>query len=104
MLHNPFTERMSLALRYVAGDFHADRYVLLGAGQSIRWEDVTRTLFHAPEGRGAVWLEDRGNGAPGGRVETDRAAHQARASVHAPLSLRDTGKELHISAIPSGQR
>ncbi|HJT16850.1 MAG TPA: hypothetical protein VJ853_05665, partial [Thermoanaerobaculia bacterium] len=30
MLHNPFTGRVSLALRYVSGDFDADRYVTLG--------------------------------------------------------------------------
>ena len=104
MLHNPFTERMSLALRYVAGDFHADRYVVLAPGQSIRWEDVTHTLFHAPEGRGAVWVEYRGNVPPVARVKTYDAAHNARASVIAPLSLRDTAKELIISAIPSGMQ
>ncbi|PYQ58941.1 MAG: hypothetical protein DMF58_13510 [Acidobacteria bacterium] len=32
------------------------------------------------------------------------AAHNARASVIAPLSLRDTAKELIISAIPSGMQ
>src|SRR2546428_5434693 len=102
MLHNPFTERMSLALRYVAGDFHADRYVLLGASQSIRWEDVTRSLFHAPEGRGALWIEYRGNVPPVARVKTYDAAHNARASIIAPLSMHDTAKELILSAIPSG--
>ncbi|HLJ73088.1 MAG TPA: hypothetical protein VKU62_00785, partial [Thermoanaerobaculia bacterium] len=101
MLHNPFTERVSLALRYVSGDFDADRYVTLGAGQSIRWEDVTRTLFRAPEGRGVVWIEYRGI-PPIARVKTYDAAHNARASIVAPLSTRDTAKELILSAIPSG--
>jgi hypothetical protein len=102
MLHNPSTERMSLALRYVAGDFHADRYVVLGRGQSIRWEDITHSLFNAPEGRGAVWIEYRGDVPPVARVKTYDAAHNARASIIAPLSIRDTAKELIIAAIPSG--
>ncbi|HEX9406374.1 MAG TPA: hypothetical protein VF975_03605, partial [Thermoanaerobaculia bacterium] len=102
MLHNPFTERMSLALRYASGDIHADRHVVLGAGQSIRWEDVTRALFHAPEGRGALWIEYRGNVPPVARVKTYDAAHNARASIIVPLSMRDTAKELIIAAIPSG--
>ncbi|HMC20991.1 MAG TPA: hypothetical protein VKL19_04010, partial [Thermoanaerobaculia bacterium] len=102
MLHNPFGERMSLALRYVAGDFHADRYVVLGRGQSIRWEDVTRSLFNAPEGRGALWIEYRGDALPVARVKTYDAAHNARPSVIAPLSMRDTANELIVAAIPSG--
>jgi len=102
MLHNPFSERMSLALRYAAGDFHSDRYVVLGRGQSIRWEDVTRSLFNAPEGRGALWVEYRGDAPPVARVKTYDAAHNARPSVIAPLSARDTAKELIIAAIPSG--
>ena len=102
MLHNPFSERMSLALRYVAGDFHADRTVVLGRGQSIRWEDVTRALFNGPEGRGALWIEYRGDVPPVARVKTYDAAHNARASVIAPMSIRDTAKELIIAAIPSG--
>ncbi|HUJ15888.1 MAG TPA: hypothetical protein VL284_19020 [Thermoanaerobaculia bacterium] len=101
MLHNPFSERVSLAVRYVSGDFDADRYVTLGAGQSIRWEDVTRTLFRAPEGRGAIWIEYRGV-PPVARVKTYDAAHNARASVIAPMSMRDAAKELILSAIPSG--
>ena len=36
------------------------------------------------------------------RVKTYDAAHNARASIIAPLSMRDTAKELIISAIPSG--
>jgi hypothetical protein len=102
MLHNPFGARMSLALRYAAGDFHSDRYVVLGRGQSIRWEDVTRSLFNAPEGRGALWIEYRGDAPPVARVKTYDAAHNARPSVIAPLSVRDTAKELIILAIPSG--
>ncbi|HEY6842970.1 MAG TPA: hypothetical protein VI391_02300, partial [Thermoanaerobaculia bacterium] len=102
MLHNPFSERVSLSLRYVSGDFDSDRYVTLGAGQSIRWEDVTRTLFRAPEGRGAVWIEYRGSVPPVARVKTYDAAHNARASIVAPLSMRDAAKELILSAIPSG--
>ena len=39
---------------------------------------------------------------PIARVKTYDAAHNARASIVAPLSMRDAAKELILSAIPSG--
>jgi hypothetical protein len=100
-LHNPLKEPMSLALRYVGG-VRADRQITLGAGQSIRWENVTRTFFQAPEGRGVMWIEYRGDRPPIARLKTYDAAHNARASITEPLSLRDAASELTIAGIPAG--
>jgi hypothetical protein len=107
-LHNPFPQRMSLGLRYVADNVRVDRTVVLGGGQSIRWEDVVRTLFHAPEGRGVLWIEYHGSRPPLARVKTFDAAHDARPSINTPLSIRDAAtatagnNELTIVGIPAG--
>jgi hypothetical protein len=106
MLHNPFAERMSLAMRYVAGGVRADRHLVLPGGQSMRWEDVIRSYFNAPEGRGVLWIEYRGNQPPVARVKTYDAAHNARPSIIEPLSMRDSAtartenQELTIAGIP----
>jgi len=101
-LHNPLAARISLTLRYVAGDARVDRQVILAGGQSVRWEDVTRSFFHAPEGRGVLWIEYRGDGAPVARVKTYDAAHNARASIIEPLTTNDASGDLTIVGIPSG--
>jgi hypothetical protein len=101
-LHNPLAQRMSLALRYVSGDVRIDRQVVLAGGQSIRWEDVTRTFLQAPEGRGVLWIEYRGHRAPVARVKTYDAAHNARASIIEPLSVGDASSDLTIVGIPAG--
>jgi len=101
-LHNPLAERMSLALRYVSGDTRIDRQVVLGGGQTIRWEDVTRSFFQAPEGRGVLWIEYRGQRPPIARLKTYDAAHNARASIIEPLSMRDAASDVTIVGIPSG--
>lgn len=88
-MHNPFTESISLAMRYVSGETKIDRNVVLLAGQSIRFQDVVRTLFHAPEGKGVLWIEYKGDRPPVARVRTFDAAHDARASIDAPLTMRD---------------
>lgn len=102
MLTNPLNERMALALRYVAGETRVDRQVVLASGQSIRWEDVTRSFFQAPEGRGVLWIEYRGYRPPIARVKTYDAAHNARGSIVEPLSIRDAAGDLTIVGIPSG--
>jgi hypothetical protein len=89
-MHNPFSQTISLGMRYVSGETRIDRNVVLLAGQSIRFEDVVRSLFHAPEGKGVLWIEDRGERPPVARVRTFDAAHNAKASVDAPLSMRDS--------------
>ncbi|MDP9361708.1 MAG: hypothetical protein M3P29_09675 [Acidobacteriota bacterium] len=109
-LHNPFRERMSLGLRYVSGDVRVDRVVTILGGQSLRWEDVVRSLFRAPEGSGVLWIEYRGQHPPVALIKTYDAAHSARGSIDAPLSMRDSataGSENHdltIVGIPGGSQ
>ena len=88
-LHNPFKDRMPLGLRYVSGDVRVDRDVTILGGQSLRWEDVVRSLFRAPEGSGVLWIEYRGQHPPVALLKTYDAAHSAQGSVDAPLSMRD---------------
>ncbi len=104
MLHNPFEEAMSLDLRYVAGDVRIDRNVVLVGRRSIHWEDVVRTFFGAPEGRGALWIEYRGSRAPVARMKTYDAAHDSKASIDSPLSPRDASAagDLTIVGVPGG--
>ncbi len=107
-LHNPFKERMPLELRYVSGESRIDRNVTILGGQSLRWEDVVRSLFGAPEGSGVLWIEYRGQHQPVARIKTYDAAHNARGSVSAPLSTRDSAsagsenQDLTLVGIPSG--
>ncbi|HEV7428990.1 MAG TPA: hypothetical protein VGQ46_21765 [Thermoanaerobaculia bacterium] len=107
-IHNPLKERMPLGLRYVAGDVRIDRAVTILGGQSVRWEDVVKSLFGAPEGSGALWIEYRGKNAPVALLKTYDAARNAQGSVDAPLSMRDaatagTGDaDLTIVGIPGG--
>jgi hypothetical protein len=106
-LHNPFRERMPLSMRYVAGDIRVERRLTLGGGQSILWEDVIRSYFRAPEGRGVLWVEYRGNRPPVARVKTYDSAHNARPSIVTPLTMRDAATaqtendQLTIVGIPS---
>ncbi|HXH37211.1 MAG TPA: hypothetical protein VNN08_01145, partial [Thermoanaerobaculia bacterium] len=107
-LHNPFRERMPLGLRYVSGDARIDRAITILGGQSLRWEDVVRSLFRAPEGSGVLWIEYRGQHPPVARIKTYDAAHNAQGSVDAPLSMRDSATagtenaDLTIVGIPGG--
>jgi hypothetical protein len=106
-LHNPFKERMPLGLRYVAGDVRIDRAVTILGGQTLRWEDVVRSLFRAPEGSGVLWIEYRGQHPPVARLKTYDSAHNAQGSVDAPLSMRDSATagdnaDLTIVGIPGG--
>jgi len=103
-LHNPHKETLALNLRYVAGDVRIDRSVVLAGGRGVRWEDVVRSFFGAPESRGAIWIEYRGERPPVVRLKTYDAAHDAKASIDAPLSMRDaaTRGELTIVGVPGG--
>ena len=109
-LHNPFKERMALGLRYVSGDVRIDRAVTILGGQSMRWEDVVRSLFGAPEGSGVLWIEYRGQHPPVALIKTYDAAHNAQGSVDAPLSMRDAATagsdnaDLIIVGIPGGMQ
>ena len=103
-LHNPHKQTLTLDLRYVAGDVRIDRDVVLAGGQSVRWVDVVRSFFGAPESRGALWVGYRGERAPVARMKTYDAAHEAKASIDTPLSMRDaaTGADLTVVGIPGG--
>ena len=107
MLHNPYAGPISLDLRYVAGDVRGQRNVILGAHQSIVWPDVVRALFGAPESRGVLWIEYRGAAAPVARVKTADVAHDAKATIDAPLTLADSATagspsdDLTIFGLPS---
>jgi hypothetical protein len=108
VLHNPFNESMNVGLRYVAGDTRIDRAVTLGPGRSIRWEDVVKTLFRAPDSRGVLWIEYRGERGPVARAKTYDAARGAGGAVESPLSARDSATsgtdrdDLTIVGIPGG--
>jgi len=106
-LHNPYKDRMPLGLRYVSGDVRIDRAVTILGGQSLRWEDVVRSLFGAPEGSGVLWIEYRGQHPPVARLKTYDSAHNAQGSVDPPLSMRDSASagdnaDLTIIGIPGG--
>jgi hypothetical protein len=106
ILHNPFKESMALELRYVSDLIRIDRRLTLAGGQSIRWEDVVKTLFNAPDSRGVLWIDYRGAHGPVARVRTYDSAHPAKASLDDPLSVRDSAEaggensDLTIVGIP----
>jgi hypothetical protein len=107
-LYNPRKERMSLGLRYVAGDVRIDRAVTILGGQTLHWEDAVKSLFRAPEGSGVLWIEYRGKNAPVALLKTYDAARGAQGSVDAPLSMHDSATagsdtaDLTIVGIPGG--
>ncbi|MBK5258818.1 MAG: hypothetical protein JJE51_04435 [Thermoanaerobaculia bacterium] len=108
MLHNPFEETMGVDLRYVAGDTRIDRRITLGPRRSIRFEDVVKTLFRAPDSGGVLWIEYRGERGPVARVKTYDATRNAGGAVESPLSLRDSATagtdrdDLTVIGIPGG--
>jgi hypothetical protein len=107
-VHNPFKETMPLSLRYVSGDIRLDRRVNLSGRSTIRWPDVVKTLFRAPESRGLLWLEHRGARVPVARISTWDTAHDGRPSVVTPMSARDSATAqtdidaLTIVGLPGG--
>jgi hypothetical protein len=109
MLHNPYDGVLNLDLRYVAGDIRGHRAIAIGSSQSLVWPDVVRSLFGAPESRGVLWIEYRGAAAPVARVKTADVAHDAKATIDAPLTLADSATagthadDLTIFGIPSTQ-
>jgi len=107
-LHNPLKLRMALGLRYVSGETRIDRAVTILGGQTLRWEDVVRSLFRAPEGSGVLWIEYRGQHPPVALIKTYDSAHNAKGTVETPLSMRDAASagsentDLTIAGIPGG--
>jgi hypothetical protein len=107
-LHNPFKEPIALGLRYVAGDTRIDRRVELGGGRTLRWEDVVKSLFRAPDSLGVLWIDYRGDRGPVARVETYDTTRRSSGSVESPLSMRDSASagsdsnDLTIVGLPGG--
>lgn len=105
-IHNPFRDPMRVTLRYVTGDAGFDRRLTLAPRQTLRWQDVVRSLFAQPGSVGTLWLEHREGRAPVAVVKTSDVAHGATASLEAPLTKRDSATaqtetpELAIVGIP----
>lgn len=105
-IHNPYRDPLQLTLRYVSNGLGIDRPLTLAPRQTLRWPDVVNTLFAAGGGIGTLWIEHREGRAPVAVVKTADVAHGARASIEAPLSLRDAAAagtesaELAIVGIP----
>ncbi|HEX7419246.1 MAG TPA: hypothetical protein VF505_05135 [Thermoanaerobaculia bacterium] len=107
-LRNSSKNAMSLGLRYVAGDTRIDRRITLAAGQTMRWDDVVKNLFHGPDSLGVLWIDYRGDRGPVARVETYDANHRSGRSLESPLSIRDAAtagadaNALTIIGLPGG--
>jgi hypothetical protein len=105
-MHNPYRDPLRITLRYVTGESGTDRRLTLAPRQTLRWPNVVRTLFHAENGVGTLWVEHRQGQAPVAVVKTADVAHGGRASVEQPLSRRDSATastehaELAIVGIP----
>ncbi len=106
-IHNPFRDPMQVTLRYVTGDTGIDRRLTLAPRQTLRWPDVVRMLFARPGTVGTLWVEHREGRAPVAVVKTWDVAHNAAASLGAPLTKRDAATsgtesaELAIVGIPA---
>jgi hypothetical protein len=87
-LHNPFRDPISVSLRFIAGQRSVDRNLTLAPRQTIRWPDVVRTYFGLQE-IGTLWIEHREGRAPVALVQNSDIAHEGRASMEPPLTLRD---------------
>ena len=105
---NPFKEPMTVSLRYVSGDIRLDRSFAIAGHTTLRWPDVVKSLFRAPDSRGLLWLQYRGARAPLARLSTYDAAHNGRPSVMTPMSSRDAATaqmdadDLAIVGLPGG--
>lgn len=106
-MHNPFRTPLRVTLRYVSGENTFDRRFTLAPRQTVRWADVVRTLFHAPNSVGSLWVEHREGTAPVAVVKTSDVAHNASASLEEPLTARDSATastehaELAIIGVPA---
>ena len=106
-LHNPYRQQINVSLRYVAGDIHLDRQIILSGRQTIQWPDVVRTLFGAPASIGTLWVGHREGQAPVAVAKTHDIAHGSTASVESPLTQRDAARansdnaELTIVGVPA---
>jgi hypothetical protein len=107
-LRNPQKDPISLGLRYVAGDTRIDRRVTLAGNQTMRWDDVVKTLFHGPDSLGVLWIDYRGDHGPVARIETYDATRHSSGSMESPLSMRDAAtagtdaNDLTLIGLPGG--
>ncbi|MDP9191640.1 MAG: hypothetical protein M3P06_08040 [Acidobacteriota bacterium] len=105
-MHNPYRDPLRLTLRYVTGESGTDRRLTLAPRQTLRWENVVRTLFQSENSLGTLWVEHREGRTPVAVVKTSDVAHQASASVEQPLTRRDAATastehaELAIVGVP----
>jgi hypothetical protein len=105
-MHNPYREPLRMTLRYVTADGGTDRRLTLAPRQTLRWENVVRTLFAHENSLGTLWVEHREGRTPVAVVKTSDVAHNAGASVEEPLTRRDAATastesaELAIVGIP----
>ena len=106
-LHNPAREPLVLSLRYIAGDTRIDRRVTLASRQTMRWPDVVKTFFGAPESLGSLWLEHPQGRVPVAVVKTWDIASGGQPAIETALGTRDAvsaggdGAELTIVGIPA---
>ena len=106
-IHNPYRDPLRVTLRYVTGNTGIDRHLTLAPRQTLRWPDVVRSLFARPGTVGTLWLEHREGRAPVAVMKTSDVAHDATASLEAPLTKLDSAAastqsaELAIIGIPA---
>lgn len=107
-LHNPFRDALPVSLRYVSGDIRLDRRLTVAPQATVRWADVVKQLFRAPDSRGLMWLQYRGSRAPVARLATYDVAHNGGPSLMMPMSARDAATadseidDLAIVGLPGG--
>ena len=107
-LRNPLPDAISLGLRYVAGDTRIDRRITLAGNQTMRWDDVVKTLFNGPDSLGVLWIDYRGDHGPVARIETYDATRHSSGSMESPLSMRDAAtagtdaNDLTLIGLPGG--
>lgn len=107
-MHNPSRTTIHVTLRYVAADKRIDRRLTLAPMQTLRWDDVVKTFFHAESTVGTLWLEYVNGRVPVVTVRSWDSAHQAHASVESPLTMLNDSStagsptpELAIVGLPS---
>lgn len=106
-IHNPSRETIHVTLRYLAADKSIDRRLTLAPMQTLRWDDVVKTYFHAESTIGTLWLEYVNTRVPVVTVRSWDSAHQAHASTEPPLTMSDSATaasatpELAIVGLPS---
>jgi len=75
--------------------------------QTLRWDDVVKTYFHAESTIGTLWLEYVNGRVPVVAVRSWDSAHQAHASIDPPLTMADSATagsptpELAVVGLPA---